>query len=49
VRMGEAGRRRVLDRFTWVHTVERCLDAYSAALSPRQARSGVAMTGGLRG
>jgi glycosyltransferase involved in cell wall biosynthesis len=27
-RMGEAGRRRVLDRFTWPAVVQRCLDAY---------------------
>lgn len=27
--MGEAGRRRVLDRFTWPAVVARCLDAYA--------------------
>ncbi len=31
VRMGEAGRRRVLDHFTWPATVERCLAAYATA------------------
>jgi glycosyltransferase involved in cell wall biosynthesis len=30
-RMGDAGRRRVLDRFRWEHVVERCLEAYRAA------------------
>lgn len=29
-RLGEAGRRRVLDTFTWPATVERCLEAYAA-------------------
>jgi glycosyltransferase involved in cell wall biosynthesis len=27
--MGAAGRRRVLERFQWVHVVRRCLDAYA--------------------
>jgi len=30
--MGEAGRRRVLERFTWSAVVARCLKAYSASL-----------------
>jgi glycosyltransferase involved in cell wall biosynthesis len=29
--MGEAGRRRVLERFQWPHVVDRCLEAYAAA------------------
>ena len=28
-RMGEAGRRRVLERFRWEQVVDRCLDAYA--------------------
>ena len=31
-RMGEAARRRVLDRFTWTLVVDRCLDAYRSRL-----------------
>jgi glycosyltransferase involved in cell wall biosynthesis len=31
--MGVAARRRVLAHFTWANTVNRCLEAYSAALS----------------
>jgi len=27
--LGAAGRRRVLDRFTWQAVVQRCLDAYA--------------------
>ena len=34
--MGEAGRRRVTDRFTWPLVVERCLEAYGGAASARQ-------------
>jgi glycosyltransferase involved in cell wall biosynthesis len=30
--MGTAGRERVLDRFTWPGVVDRCLEAYAAAL-----------------
>jgi glycosyltransferase involved in cell wall biosynthesis len=29
--MGQAGRRRVLERFQWTQVVDRCLDAYAAA------------------
>jgi glycosyltransferase involved in cell wall biosynthesis len=29
-RMGEAGRRRVLERFRWPFVVQRCLEAYAA-------------------
>lgn len=47
--MGEAGRRQVLAKFTWTHTVERCLEAYGAALSSGHARLRVAATGGARG
>jgi glycosyltransferase involved in cell wall biosynthesis len=32
-RMGDAGRRRVLERFTWDQVVDRCLEAYAKALS----------------
>lgn len=32
-RMGENGRRRVLERFNWSTVVQRCLHAYSGALS----------------
>jgi glycosyltransferase involved in cell wall biosynthesis len=46
--MGEAGRRRVLAKFTWTHTVDRCLEAYREARSVGQARSRVAVTGGAR-
>jgi glycosyltransferase involved in cell wall biosynthesis len=46
--MGEAGRRRVLATFTWAHTVDSCLEAYSGALSAGHARSRVAVTGGAR-
>jgi glycosyltransferase involved in cell wall biosynthesis len=45
-RMGEAGRRRVLAKFTWAHTVDCCLEAYRGALSERQTQSHVAVTGG---
>ena len=31
--MGEAGRRRVLAKFTWTHTVDCCLEAYGSAVS----------------
>jgi glycosyltransferase involved in cell wall biosynthesis len=47
--MGEAGRRRVLQRFTWTHTVDRCLDAYRAAPSRGDAHSKVPATGSVRG
>jgi glycosyltransferase involved in cell wall biosynthesis len=47
--MGRAGRSRVLASFTWAQTVDRCLDAYSAALPHRQTRTRVAATGGARG
>jgi len=47
--MGLAARRRVLTAFTWTHTVERCLEAYSAARSPGRERSRIALTGGARG
>jgi glycosyltransferase involved in cell wall biosynthesis len=39
--MGLAARRRVLAHFTWASTVNRCLDAYSAAVSDRGVRSAV--------
>ena len=29
--LGQAGRRRVLERFQWAQVVDRCLDAYAAA------------------
>jgi glycosyltransferase involved in cell wall biosynthesis len=35
--MGRAGRRRVLQKFTWPQVVRRCLDAYGCALA-RQPR-----------
>jgi glycosyltransferase involved in cell wall biosynthesis len=47
--MGVAGRQRVLDRFTWSSVVARCLDAYSGALSPRQAGSWLKVEGSSRG
>jgi glycosyltransferase involved in cell wall biosynthesis len=49
VAMGSAGRRRVLDRFTWDGVVNRCLDAYTGAASPGQERSWLAIHGGTRG
>jgi starch synthase len=39
--MGRAGRRRVLDRFTWPVVVHRCLDAYRGAWVHRPARAAV--------
>jgi glycosyltransferase involved in cell wall biosynthesis len=36
-RMGEAARRRVLEKFDWAEVVRRCLAAYAAAL-PRRSR-----------
>jgi glycosyltransferase involved in cell wall biosynthesis len=47
--MSVAARARVLARFTWPHTVDRCLEAYSAAPSRGHARSRVAVTGDVRG
>jgi|RhiMethySRZTD1v2_1073278.scaffolds.fasta_scaffold00202_38 alpha-maltose-1-phosphate synthase len=47
--MGLAGRRRVLAHFTWANTVNRCLDAYGAALAQTGAASDVSMTGSARG
>lgn len=35
--MGDAGRRRVLERFGWEAVVARCLDAYRGTLSQREA------------
>ena len=29
-RMGQEGRRRVLERFTWPAVVDRCLEAYAS-------------------
>ena len=46
--MGLAARRRVLARFSWAHTIDRCLEAYSAVPSARGAGSGIAVTGGVR-
>jgi glycosyltransferase involved in cell wall biosynthesis len=37
--MGAAGRRRVLERFTWPEVVSRCLEVYRATESPSRARS----------
>ena len=40
--MGEAGRRRVLERFTWPAVVRRCFDAYAGEMqtgSPASART----------
>ena len=37
-RMGEAGRRRVLERFRWGQVVERCLDAYETLPRVRRSR-----------
>jgi glycosyltransferase involved in cell wall biosynthesis len=34
-RMGAAGRRRVLDRFTWAACARRCLDAYAELMAAR--------------
>jgi glycosyltransferase involved in cell wall biosynthesis len=47
--MGQAGRRRVIERFTWGSVVERCLVAYSSAFSTRRAESRVAVQGRVRG
>jgi glycosyltransferase involved in cell wall biosynthesis len=47
--MGAAGRRRVLERFTWSSVVDRCLDAYRAALSTRRSEAAVAIHESVRG
>ena len=47
--MGQAGRHRVLEHFTWTNTVNRCLDAYSSALAQPGVASDVSMTGSARG
>ena len=47
--MGNAGRQRVLDRFTWDEVVSRCLEAYAGTLAPGQERSWQAIHGGTRG
>jgi glycosyltransferase involved in cell wall biosynthesis len=33
--MGRAGRRRVVERFTWPHVVRRCFEAYNGAVPSR--------------
>lgn len=38
--MGEAGRAHVLERFTWGHVAQRCLDAYAELGRRRAGRSG---------
>ncbi len=46
--MGAAGRRRVLEKFTWPQVVERCLAIYESALRrplPRFAANGAAQRG----
>jgi glycosyltransferase involved in cell wall biosynthesis len=35
-RLGANARRHVVDRFTWRHVAERCLDQYAAATRPRR-------------
>ena len=47
--MGLAGRQRVLARFTWSGVVQRCLEAYSGAVSHGQEQSRVAVPGSVRG
>jgi glycosyltransferase involved in cell wall biosynthesis len=42
--MGTAGRKRVLERFTWEQVVSRCLSAYAAV--SRRRRSAALATGG---
>ncbi len=37
-RMGEAGRRRVLEHFTWRRAAERTVEGYREAIAQRAAR-----------
>jgi glycosyltransferase involved in cell wall biosynthesis len=39
-RMGEAGQRLVMERFTWPHVAERAIAAYTSATARRTAKSG---------
>jgi glycosyltransferase involved in cell wall biosynthesis len=48
VRMGEAGRRRVLEKFTWAAVVRRCLEIYRGALAAVRPASEVAAFRGSR-
>jgi glycosyltransferase involved in cell wall biosynthesis len=47
--MGAAGRRRVLERFTWSSVVDRCLDAYRTALSTRRSEAAAPIHESVRG
>ena len=47
-KMGRAGRQRVLERFSWSGVVDRCMDAYRAALARQtRAASAVQACGGM--
>jgi glycosyltransferase involved in cell wall biosynthesis len=46
--MGQCGRQRVLDRFTWDRVVTRCLDIYQDARSSHQELSSLVIQGGHR-